>query len=177
MAEDNPQGSKQSKSSSRFNIFRPSKKSHGHSSRSSLLPKLFSKSPISTPTQSTSSLPLASSTVDSRSETALESSIATTPSGHRLSAALPEAQTPASFSVVQDQPKSSAQQATATTTSLGQSHELASNPPENDQTAPKTGTKAARARRRKPSQNGSGTCEDDRRDPTGSAWFFTLLIS
>ena len=107
MAKDNSQSSKQSKSSSRLNIFRrpissaPSGQSQGYPSKSwTLLPKLFSKSPSTTPTQSTSSLPLASSTVDSHDETALgehaifsplvllsklnvESSITTTPSGMR----------------------------------------------------------------------------------------------
>ena len=105
MAKDNSQRSKQSKSPSRFNISRrpislaPSEQSQRYSSKS-LWPKLFSNSPSTTPTQSTSSLPLASSTVDSRSETAsgehaiispfillfklnVESSIATTSSGMR----------------------------------------------------------------------------------------------
>ena len=81
IAKDNFQSFKQYKSSSRFNILgRP----------------LFSKARSTTLTQSTSSLPLVSSTVDSRNETALgehaiispfvllsklnaESSISTTP--------------------------------------------------------------------------------------------------
>ncbi|KIK02423.1 hypothetical protein K443DRAFT_521349 [Laccaria amethystina LaAM-08-1] len=182
MAKDSSQSSKQSKFSSRFNISRqpispaPSEQSQGYPSKSrSLLLKLFSKSPSTTPNQTTSSLPLVSSTVDSRGKTALESSIATTPSGYVALAPLPEARTPASFSVVQDQPKSSAQQAKPTTTSPDQSHGLASKPPENRQTAPKPGSEVARDRRRKPSQGGSWTCEADCRDPTGLAWFFTLL--
>ncbi|KIJ97483.1 hypothetical protein K443DRAFT_243717 [Laccaria amethystina LaAM-08-1] len=148
MAKDNSQSSKQSKSSS---FRRPislgpseSEQDQGYSPKSSSLklPKLFSKSPSTTPNQSTSSLSLSSSTVDSR-------------------ASLREARTPASFSVVQDQPKSSAQQATLTTTSLDQSHGLAGNPRGNRQ------TKAARDRRRKPSQGGSWTCEAHHRDPRG----------
>ncbi|KIK05163.1 hypothetical protein K443DRAFT_367060 [Laccaria amethystina LaAM-08-1] len=129
MAKDNSQSSKQFKSSSRFKTSRrpispaPSEQNQGNSSKSwSLLPKLFSKSRSTTPTQSTSSLPLVSSTVDSRGETALvESSIATTPS-HDTLAPLPEARASASFSVVQDQPNFSAQQATLATTFLDQSH-------------------------------------------------------
>lgn len=66
-------------------------------------------------------------------DSALGSSIVTTPSGHPL-APLPETQTPASFSVLQ------AQQTMLTTASLNQSHGLASNPPENRQTAPKLGS-------------------------------------
>ncbi|KIJ90176.1 hypothetical protein K443DRAFT_15452 [Laccaria amethystina LaAM-08-1] len=138
MAKHNSQSSKQSKPSSRFNIFkRPispasSDQNQGWSLK---LPKLFRKSRSTTPTQSTSSLPLVSSTVDSHGETALEPSIATTPSGHPTLAPLP-----ASFSVVQDQLKPSAQQAALTTTSLDQSHGLVSNPPENRQTAPKPGS-------------------------------------
>ncbi|KIJ94396.1 hypothetical protein K443DRAFT_683759, partial [Laccaria amethystina LaAM-08-1] len=92
MAKHNSQSSKESKSSKQSQGWRPWR-------------KLFSKSPSTTPTQSTSSLALLSSTVDSR-----------------------------------DQPKSSAQQATLTTTSLDQFHGLASNPPENRQTAPKPGS-------------------------------------
>ena len=76
MAKDDSQSSKQSKSSRRFNIFKqpispaPSEQSQGNSSKSwSLLPKLSSKSPSTTPTPSTSSLPLLSSTVDSRGDT------------------------------------------------------------------------------------------------------------
>jgi hypothetical protein len=103
MAKHNSQSSEQSKSSSRFNIFkRPisptsSEQNQGWSLK---LPKLFRKSQSTTPTQSTSSLPLVCSTVDSNGETALgehaiispfvllsklnvESSIATTPSGMR----------------------------------------------------------------------------------------------
>ncbi|KIK05626.1 hypothetical protein K443DRAFT_333921 [Laccaria amethystina LaAM-08-1] len=123
----------------------------------SLLPNFFSKLPSTTPTQSISSLPLVPSTADSRGKTALgkhaiispfvllsklniESSIANTPSGHRTLPPLPEARTPASFSAVQDQPKSSAQQATLTTTPIDQSYGLASKPPENRQTAPKPGS-------------------------------------
>ena len=107
MAKDNPQSSKQPKSSSVFNIFRrpislASEQDQGYSSKSSSLklPKIFAKSPSTTPNQSTSSLLLASSTVDSRGNTALgehaiiylfvllsklnvESSIATIPSGMR----------------------------------------------------------------------------------------------
>ncbi|KIJ90137.1 hypothetical protein K443DRAFT_686937 [Laccaria amethystina LaAM-08-1] len=105
MAKHNSQSSEQSKSS---------KQNQGWSLK---LPKLFRKSLSTSPTQSTSSFPLVCSTVDSHGETALESSIATTPSGHRTLAPLP-----ASFSVVQDQPKPSAQQAALTTTSLDQSH-------------------------------------------------------
>ncbi|PPQ93508.1 hypothetical protein CVT25_005206, partial [Psilocybe cyanescens] len=147
MAKDNPQSSKKSKFSKPRKFFK---------SRS-LWPKPFFKSP-STPTQSTSSLPLASSTADSRGETALESSIATIPSRHRTSAALSDALPPASLLVVQDEPKSPAQQATTTTTSLDQSRGektvayyfsrvltfhnppqgLVSNPPEDGQTEPKT---------------------------------------
>ncbi|KIJ91544.1 hypothetical protein K443DRAFT_478327, partial [Laccaria amethystina LaAM-08-1] len=93
MAKHNSQSSKQSKSS---------KQDQGWSLK---LPKLFHKSRSTTPTQSTSSLPLVSPTVGSL-----------------------------------DQPKSSAQQATLTTTSLDQSHGLASNPPENRHTAPKPGS-------------------------------------
>ncbi|PPQ94932.1 hypothetical protein CVT25_004418, partial [Psilocybe cyanescens] len=118
MAKDNPQSSKESK------FF-------------SWLGKSRSRRPSTTPTQSTSSLPLASSTADSRGETALESSIATIPSRHRT-AALSDALPPASFLVVQDETKSSAQQATTTTTSLDQSRGLVSNPPEDGQTVPKT---------------------------------------
>ncbi|PPQ91851.1 hypothetical protein CVT25_000796, partial [Psilocybe cyanescens] len=86
MAKDNPQSSKKSKFSSMSSYFKrhispaPPEQSQGSSSKSrSLWRKPFFKSP-STPTQSTSSLPLASSTADSRGETALESSIATIPS-------------------------------------------------------------------------------------------------
>ena len=77
MANDNPQSSKQSKSSSRFKISRrpispaPSEQSQEYSSKRSQWAKLFSKSPSTRPIQSTSSLPLVSSTVDSRGETAL----------------------------------------------------------------------------------------------------------
>ena len=107
MAKDNSQSSKQSKSSSKFNISRwpfhptPSEQNQEYSSKSrSLWPKLFSKSRSTTSTQSGSSLPLVSSTVDSRGETAwdehpnsspfvllsklnVESSIPTTSSGMR----------------------------------------------------------------------------------------------
>ncbi|PPQ88754.1 hypothetical protein CVT25_008625 [Psilocybe cyanescens] len=86
-----------------------SEQSQGSSSKSrSLWPKSFFKSPSMRPTQPTSSPPLAPSTAHSRGETAL------------------------------DEPKSSAQQATTTTTSLDQSRGLASNPPEDSQTMPKT---------------------------------------
>jgi hypothetical protein len=77
MAKHNSQSSEQSKSSSRFNIFkRPisptsSEQNQGWSLK---LPKLFRKSRSTTPTQSTSSLPLVSTTVDSHGETTLQSS-------------------------------------------------------------------------------------------------------
>ncbi|PPQ93171.1 hypothetical protein CVT25_002629, partial [Psilocybe cyanescens] len=145
MAKDNLQSSKESKFSSMFDTFKrrispaPSEQSKGSSSKSrSLRLKSFFKSPSTTPTQLTSSLPLASSTADSRGETALGehpiispfilysklnvvSSIATIPSSHHTSAALSDTLQPASFLVVQDEPESSAQQATTTTTSLDQS--------------------------------------------------------
>ena len=108
MAKDNTQRSKESKSSSRFSIYRrpialtPSEQNQGYFPKnwSLKLPKLFSKSPSTTPTQLTSSLSLVASTVDSRGQTALgkhaiismfvllsklnvESSVATTPTGMR----------------------------------------------------------------------------------------------
>ena len=105
MAKDNSQSSKRSKFSSRF--FKrpisptPSEPSQGNSSKSwTLWPKSFSKSQSTTPYQSTSSLPLVSSTVDSH-ETAFAEHGIISPFVLRTLASLPEARTTASFSVVQ----------------------------------------------------------------------------
>jgi len=116
MAKVNSQSYKPSKSSSWFNNLRrpispaPSEqsKSQGNSSKSwtsSLLLILSSKSRSTTPTQSTSSLPLVSSTLDSRGEIALgehtKDGILTPILGHHTLMPVPEPQTPVSFSVVQ----------------------------------------------------------------------------